>query len=728
MTTKHPLALRALLGALTLAVCLSAHADVRLARIFGSHMVLQCDRELPVWGWAEAGEKVEVQLGTGPAVAATADAAGQWRVTLPAQPAGGPVTLTATGKSRVALDDVLIGEVWLCSGQSNMEMAVASCLDAEKEIAGADFPQIRQIKLPRRPLGLPATDFEADWQVCSPATAGSFTAAGYFMARELQRELKVPIGLVNASWGGTAIEPWTPPEGFARVPALATIGERVALADPRAEAHKAALRDYLTRLDDWRAQAAEALAGEKLLEAVPAFPDAIRPPLTPGQPAMLYNGMIHPLIPFALRGAIWYQGEANRWDGKLYTEKTKALVGGWRELWKQGDFPFYYVQIAPYQYGNEDPYVLPAFWEAQAAAQAIPNTGMVVTNDIGDVKDIHPKNKQEVGRRLALLALAGTYGRKGLVCNGPTFKSLAIEGNRLRVRFDNVGGGLASRDGKPLTHFEIIGKDTDFVPAEATIDGDAVLLSATAVAEPVAARYAWHRNAEPNLMNKEGLPGTPFRAGEVPVRDYLALNVFEAKDYRLVYDLDLAKLGPDFRYDVDNHTGLAGPFDRVAYFLELQKTGEPVRYLYVSLDAFTDDVTKIGIPTVASKARFQQKVKNMNVISNAPGIVPGTALATGNIEFWPSNYGAPNSTGIPNASSEVWDFGDQLSGQDEGYGSMQVHNHGTKQTLFAINNWRSGARADIGIGNSESKNPDWTFVGNAGSYSLKRLRVLVRPK
>ena len=231
--------------------------------------------------------------------------------------------------------------------------------------------------------------------------------------------------------------------------------------------------------------------------------------------------MIHPLHPFALRGAIWYQGESNATEGMLYAERMKALIGGWRQVWGEGDFPFYYVQIAPYTYGF-DPEMIGEFWEAQSAAQAVPNTGMAVINDIGNLKNIHPANKQEVGRRLALWALAKTYGQEKLVYSGPTFKSLAIDGNKLRLTFDHTGSGLASRDGKPLSWFEVIGADEGgFVKAQAQIEDSTVVLSAPDVKHPVAMRFAWSMLAEPNLMNAEGLPAGAFRAGKEPKRDWL---------------------------------------------------------------------------------------------------------------------------------------------------------------------------------------------------------------
>jgi len=247
------------------------------------------------------------------------------------------------------------------------------------------------------------------------------------------------------------------------------------------------------------------------------------------------------------------------------------------------------------------------------------------------------------------------------------------------------------------------------------------------VKHPVAMRYAWSMLAEPSLMNVEGLPASAFRAGTVPKRDLLILEVPEAKAYQLVYDLDLAKLAEPIAYDVDNRAKIKQPFDRIAYFMEL-KSGDETKYVFVSMDAFTDDLGKIGVPTVASGASFQQNLSNMNVLSNMKGVVVGTGLKGGNIEFWPNNYGGDNSARVPNASSQVYDFGDQPSDPASGYGSMQIHNHDAKQTLFALNHWQTGQGADVGIGNQSANNPDWTFAGNAASYATKRLRVLVRCK
>jgi sialate O-acetylesterase len=534
---------------------------------------------------------------------------------------------------------------------------------------------------------------------------------------------------MDATWGGTVIQSWTSPEGFAAVPAMQSKYERVQLGDPRTELHHQRLDETINSVEQWTAAARKAISDRTLVPPMPAYPAELLPPHDVQDATALYNGMIHPLHPFAIRGAIWYQGESDLLggDGSIYTERMKALIAGWRQLFGVGDFPFYFVQIAPYNYGF-DPEKGGPFWEAQTAAQAIPNTGMAVVNDIGDIKDIHPANKQEVGRRLALWALAKDYRRTNLVYSGPTFKAMSIEGDKVRLTFDHIGGGLKSRDGQPLNWFEVINADEGgFVKASAQIEGDTVVVSAPEVPHPVATRYAWSILAEPNLMNAEGLPAGSFRAGNAQRRDLLESKIPEARDYQLVYDLDLAKLGETIVYDADNRSKIARPFDRIAYFMELQ-TSNHTDYVFVSMDAFTADLGEIGVPTIASGARFQQNVTNLNVLSNVKGIVTGNGLAGGNIEFWPNNYMQANSDNVPNASLTVYDFGDQIIDPADGYGSMQVHNHGAGQTVFAINHWKAGQSADIGVGNQPVNQPDWTFANNAASYEAKRLRILVRCK
>lgn len=447
-----------------------ASAEVTLSAMFGDSMVLQRDQPVPVWGWDAPGTEVTVTLGESK-VAAKADADGKWLVKLSAMKAGGPHAINVAGTSTVSVKDVLIGDVWLCSGQSNMEWAVSQSANPDAEKAAGNFPKIRHIKLPHVTAVKPEKDVKAQgWKVCSPETVSQFTAVGYYFGRHLHQQLDVPIGLIGSNWGGTRIEPWTPPVGFQKVPAL---------------------KDIADKLDAFPARNAQGVANHT-------------------SPLSIYNAMIAPMVPYGIKGAIWYQGESNNGDGMLYYEKMKALITGWRELWQQPELPFYFVQLAPFRYGG-DPTRLAGIWEAQTAALSIPNTGMAVTVDISTVGDIHPKNKQDVGKRLALWALAKTYGQSNLVYSGPLYREMKVEGNKIRVSFDHVGGGLVSRDGKPLSWFTIAGEDKKFVEAKAEIDGNVVVVSAEGVAQPVAVRFGWHQEAEPNLSNKDGLPASPFR-------------------------------------------------------------------------------------------------------------------------------------------------------------------------------------------------------------------------
>ena len=452
-----------------------ARAELRLPALFSSGAVLQQGTDVPVWGWADAGAEVRVTF-AGQTKTATADADGRWLVRLEALPASREpdVLRVAAGESDIAVENVLVGEVWFCSGQSNMEWPIARSLLPE-HIDPDAHPTIRHIKVPRLRAGQPADDFQGSWQVCTAATAPGFTAVGFFFAYSLQKELDVPVGLINCSWGGTRIEPWTPPAGF----------------------------DLVEELD-----AAE-LADR----------------------STMYHGMVAAVQPYAVRGALWYQGESNGAEGESYFWKMKALVGGWRATWQQGEFPFYFVQLANFRAPNPDPAGGDGWArlrEAQLrAACEVPRTGMAVIIDIGEADDIHPQNKFDVGRRLALWALAHDDGREDLVYSGPLMKDATVEGDRIRIAFDHVGGGLmAARKAGPrdiappklaekLRGFAIAGADRQWHWADAVIDGNAVLVSAAAVPEPVAVRYAFSMNpAEANLYNREGLPASPFRTDD----------------------------------------------------------------------------------------------------------------------------------------------------------------------------------------------------------------------
>jgi len=699
-----------------------SHAAVRLPGFFGDHMVLQQESEIPVWGWCDPGEEIRVTL-DGNEATTSGDSSGTWRITLPAMIAQTEaLTLRVEGTNSLEINDVLIGEVWLCSGQSNMEWTVDRSTNHGAEIAAADFPLIRHIKVAKRSSTTPLDDIEADWTVCSPEVAGSYTAAGYFMARTLHKELGVPIGLINSSWGGTRVEPWTPPVGFENIPKLQSIYQSVIGRTPGTEQYQNRLQQFIDSNKAWNQQAESSLTKNEAVKPSPPYPQELKPFTSHQDPTMLYNGMIHALVGFPIRGAIWYQGESNHAEGMLYFEKKKALIEGWRTLWGQGDFPFYYVQIAPYQYGNEDRTVLARFWEAQAAVQQLPNTGMVVINDIATLDDIHPPNKQDVGNRLAMLALKNNYGRIDIVADSPEVDSFQTDGNKLIITFKNTGGGLTTRDGQAPTHFELVGPGSrKFVPATATITGDTVVLSADGVPAPTAFRFAWDKLAEPNLTGETGLPVGACRAGEVP--DYLGLNSL-SQDFELVYELDLNTLNNTIHYSIDRSESISD-FDRIGYLVELESSAYGNQAIFVSMDAFTDDVKKIAVPQASTGVFFQQSVKGLESVSTVSSL--NHKNIEGNIEFWPNNYAQHNEASVPGASNSLFDFGDSMVEPVDGYGSMQVHNTQGKQTLFAFNHWRTGQAADLGIGNSTGSTRDWTFTRNAGDYSSKRLRIYVRP-
>lgn len=497
----------------------AVQAEINIPAVIGSHMVIQQNSPIALWGWAGPGESVTVRF-KGQTVTSEADDQGLWRIKLePVAADANPSSMTISGSRSPALTlvDILVGEVWLCSGQSNMEWTMNRTHTPTPEILRARFPQIRLFKVPRRAVAEPRREVDAAWTACSPDTVRNFSAVGYYFGLEIHQALEVPVGLINSSWGGTRIEPWTPPAGFRTVRELAGVLEDTRVL--RTE-YREALPEALNEWEDWVKAAKEALATDSPL---PEPPERPRHPLShQQQPTALYNGMIHPLVPFGIQGAIWYQGEANRDDGLLYQAQMEALIRGWRDVWSKQDLSFFYVQLAPFNYafnwqetGGDVPdfFRLPMIWEAQRKTLSLPHTGMAVVTDITNLYDIHPRNKKEVGRRLALWALARTYGRKNLVYSGPLYRSMEVTGDSIRLKFDHVGGGLISMDGQPLSWFEIAGPDRIFYKASAEIRGDGVVVWSPRVPAPSAVRMGWHQLAVPNLGNREGLPASPFRTG-----------------------------------------------------------------------------------------------------------------------------------------------------------------------------------------------------------------------
>lgn len=638
-----------------LAVCLLAPGRAQIATdvshpflsaMFGDSMVLQRGRSLPFWGWTTPGQTVTVAA-AGKTARANADQSGYWKATLPALPVGGPIQVTVQGPQSVTLHNVLVGDVWVCSGQSNMEFGIGNAINAEQEIAAADYPQIRlftvQKKIALKPqtaLGRDPAQLMGLWSVCTPQTVrtggwNGFSAVGYFFGRNLYQNLHIPIGLIHTSWGGTPAEAWTSetalqtmpdfrpaltaldqarsgpdtpfeqrvtdwyaksdPDGNASDPAadtsawktmaLPTAWEQAGLPNfdgivwfrrevtlPDGAAGQAATVD-LGPIDDndttWvngtqightenymaprhytipagvlkagrnviavrvldtggaggfygqpaqmhldvAGQPALSLAGDWVykigadMKSLPPFPSQMAN--NPNYPTVLFNGMIAPVAPFAIKGAIWYQGEANSGRAAQYQTLLPTMIGDWRAHFGEGDFPFYIVQLANWAPGGS---AWPELQEAQAlTGDRVRNSGYSVTNDIGDANDIHPKNKQEVGRRLALVALAKTYGQK-VEYSGPVLKSVQGAGDHLRLTFTHLAGGLVAKGGGDVRGFEVAGADGKYASATGTIAGDTLLISAPGVSSPVSVRYAWAGNPVCNLYNKAGLPAGPFRA------------------------------------------------------------------------------------------------------------------------------------------------------------------------------------------------------------------------
>ena len=513
---------RLILALLILALTFAADpatAAVKLSRAFGNHMVLQQDQPIRLFGSAKPGEKVTAEL-AGKTATATTGQNGRFRLELPAMKADGKShTLTVKGRNTITLKDVLLGEVWICSGQSNMEWSVGGTLNAQEEIAAADHPQIRLFNVPGHVQGpVPTHDPRGSWQLCAPNTIRGFSAVGYFFGRSLQKELNVPIGLVGTNWGGTRIEPWTPPVGFRQVPQLKDYVQNLNSIDPQSPEGKANHEKYLASLEKWLAMAKQNVQAGKAIGTPP------RITLSPkGGATYIYNGMVHGLVPLSARGAIWYQGESNAGDGLRYEYLKEALVKGWRTVFENNDLSFYWVQLANFQQPNENP--AGGGWgpvrEGQRRALRLPKTGMAVIIDIGEARDIHPRNKQDVGARLALWALAKDYGRD-IVPSGPLYKGMKVEGNRIRLSFDHVGGGLitAKKEGlsptqetsdAELTHFAIQADDGKWHWAQASIDGETVVVWADGVVKPRHVRFGYQSNPVGiNLYNKEGLPASPF--------------------------------------------------------------------------------------------------------------------------------------------------------------------------------------------------------------------------
>ena len=641
--------MRKILLLLTLiSTCYSLLADVSLPNFFGDNMVLQRDKPIPIWGWASPKEKITVQFDH-QTKTTQADKSGKWMVKLDNENAGGPYLLTIKGKNTVTFNNVMVGEVWICSGQSNMEMPIegwGKINNYEKEIAAANYPLIRHIKVPNTISSTPQDNIpKADWKVCSPETAGDFTAAGYFFARELYNKLKIPVGLINTSWGGTMVETWTSRQAFensdefkemiATMPQL-NLDSMAKIKKEESLKRIEALQGSMDNIDAtnwnepttndnawpqmqlpnfWETQqlgdmdgivwfrktinlSAEDAGKAATLElamiddndvtyvngtkvgSTAAYNAKRNYPVEPGilkegknviavrvddtggyggiygdsadmkltignhaiplygawhfkvekitggsasigpnsYPTLLFNAMLNPLIPYAFRGVIWYQGETNAGRAYQYRKAFPLMITDWRKRWNDGDFPFYFVQLASFNADNgnsNNGSTWAELREAQVKTLSLPNTGMAVITDIGDSSNIHPKDKQDVGKRLAAIALHNVYG-EDIVYNGPAYTSMKTEGNKVIISFTDIGSGLIAHDRYGyIKGFEVAGADKKFHYAKAYISGNTVVVYNDSVNAPVAVRYGWaDNNLEDNLFNKEGFPAGPFRTDD----------------------------------------------------------------------------------------------------------------------------------------------------------------------------------------------------------------------
>lgn len=476
---------KALLLILICFITIIANANVRIAKIFGSNMVLQQRQENPVWGWANKGEEIVITFG-GKTIVTRANEHGKWMAKLPSLDYGGPYEMVIKGSNTILFENIMIGEVWFCSGQSNMDFPVKSAINSKEEIETADFPKIRVFKLSRMVSQTPAEDLEhGEWKVCTPESISEFSAVGYFFGRNLFQNLNVPIGLIHSAWGGSVAESWT---------SALTIENDPDFKDKLKE---------LAGLDESKCQALKT------------------PAVNPNDyPTLLFNGMVNPVIPLGIQGVIWYQGESNVNFAKQYQRVFPAMIVDWRKHWKQGDFSFLFVSLANHKEPDKQP--TESRWAelrvAQTKTLALPKTGMALAIDLGDAYDIHPKNKQDVGRRLALSALKATYGKK-LVHVGPMFHKVRFDSTKAVVTFYETGSGLITRNKYGYVNcFAIAGADKKFVWAQARITGkNTVEVFSDSVKNPVAVRFAWSDNPDDfNLYNNESLPANPFRTDDWP--------------------------------------------------------------------------------------------------------------------------------------------------------------------------------------------------------------------
>ena len=701
--------------------CGAAQAVVELGTPFSDGMVLQRDRSVPVWGTADAGEEVTVSF-AGQTVKTTAKADGSWRLALAPLAVskesrefvvtGRPSDRTRPG-SRKIVSDVLVGEVWFASGQSNMECPIWGPDPHYRDgkgammIASTHRPLVRWAKTPLRWSAKPEPKADIRWLPMTPegfasAKGAYLSAVAYYYALELYNALEIPVGIVDASWGGTNSDAWTPRCGWENRPELADVAA------------------YPVRAD-WN--------------------DTMKVGVIHGphqQPTALWNGMVSAWAPFANRGFIWYQGCHNFSEARRYCSKMHALYDGWSKAFENPGMRLYFAQLAPFS--------IPWFDIQQQQAKFVteePNASMAVLCDQGNLRDIHPNDKEIVAKRLALHALKRDYGFAGVRDDSPTLKAWRVEGDRFVLSFNDAEGWYVyDPNWNRVPNFEIAGPDGKFVPAvlqgvdgNGRLHGKDLVVKAEGVKEPQRLRYLAKSPFTGTLYSDAALPlgafevdartNRPTRVG-APVKLGEARKIPELAGYRTALQLDLP-VNPAFKAKPPADPVVKGAFSRVAYLLELEQPDGSVDWVMTAMDAFSDDPKELGVPCRAGAFR-QQRVKALTVRSNRSNVKAVTNAEGGLIEFWSPNYRQQTALEGVGGSAETYDFNDTCErGEVIGYGSMQVHNVAAGETVWAFNDFNQGSVSDLGIGtNDASENGDWTFMHNASDYARRRLTVLVK--
>ena len=717
---KNILGPLAVAGISTFAAAMSASADVKLGTPFSDHMVLQRDRAVPVWGSAEPGEAVSVSF-AGQTLKAVAKADGSWRVDLAALAASkeGRTLTAAAASGRAEVADVLVGEVWFASGQSNMECPIWSGDPRFRDANGAMMinstyrPYIRWVRNEHKWSAKPAKIDGTAWRDYSPESFMNnggvrwLSAVAYYYALELYGALDVPIGIIDSTWGGTNIDAWTPRCGYEGHPELKDVAEYPVT-------------------DKW----------DKSMSRGPVSGSN-------QQPTVLWNGMVDAWTPFAIRGFIWYQGCHNAGEAGRYCAKMHALYDGWSKAFENPGLRLYFAELAPFA---------ASWFEIQQAQKKFAaeegNAAIAVLADVGNLRDIHPNNKEIVAKRLALHALKNDYGFGKVRPNSPTLKSWKVENGAMVLSFNDARGWYVyEADRSVAPNFEIAGPDNKFVPAKlANVDGNGrvrgadLVVSAEDVKEPCRLRYLYKSPFTGTLYNDVSLPlgsfevdartNKPTRVG-APVRLGDAEQAKELEGYRKIQTLDIP-VRPNYAQNPPPRPEFSGEFSRVAYLLELESMDGTVDWVLTSMDApESARAVSLGVPCRAGE-RIQGRVSGLTVRSNRSNVKPVTNYDGGSVEFWAPNYGQRKMVDGIGGDDTRYDFNDSPNlgqGAEVGYGSMQVHDWKSGATIWALNNFNGDATCDIGIGNNEDgDHPDWTFMHNASRWRTRRLSIFVQPR